>query len=77
MNDILISVIVPIYNGERFLHRAVDSVVCQMDGRIELILVNDGSSDNSGRICDEYAAKNPNIKVIHKETVLITNSESA
>lgn len=66
-NELLISVIVPVYNGEKTVARAIESVLSQMDGRIELILVNDGSKDSSGAICDEYAAKNPNIHVIHKE----------
>lgn len=65
--EILISVIVPVYNAEEFLDRAIQSVLCQMDGSIELILVNDGSTDRSGTICDEYEANNPNIRVIHKE----------
>jgi len=63
----LISVIMPVYNGEKTVARAIESVLCQMDGRIELIVVNDGSMDKSGAICDEYAAKNPHIHVIHKE----------
>ena len=66
-NELLISVIVPVYNAEKYIDRAIKSVLCQMDGRIELILVNDGSVDRSGEICDEYAANNPNIRVIHKE----------
>lgn len=66
-NDILISVIVPVYNSEKFIDRAVQSVLCQMDGSIELILVNDGSTDSSGTICDAYAAENTNIRVFHKE----------
>lgn len=65
-SELMISVIVPVYNGEKFIRRAVDSVLCQMDGRIELILVDDGSKDSSGAICDEYALKNPDIHVIHK-----------
>lgn len=65
--SILISVIVPVYNGEKTLRRAVESVLCQMDGRIELILVDDGSKDESGTICDAYAEKYPDIHVIHKE----------
>lgn len=66
-NEILISVIVPVYNAEKFVDRAIQSVLCQMDGSIELILVNDGSKDNSGAVCDAYAAQNPNVRVIHKE----------
>ena len=65
-SKILISVIVPVYNGEKTLRRAVESVLCQMDGRIELILVDDGSKDESGAICDEYVARCPDIHVIHK-----------
>lgn len=65
--ELLISVIIPIYNSEKFLARAVDSVVRQMDGQIELILVDDGSVDASGTICDQYAAKYTNIQVIHKK----------
>lgn len=64
--EYLISVIVPVYNGEKFIRRSVESVLCQMDGRIELMLVDDGSTDSSGTICDEYAAKYPDVRVIHK-----------
>lgn len=64
--DLIISVIVPVYNGEKFVRRAVESILCQMDGRIELILVDDGSTDASAGICDEYAQKHPQIHVIHK-----------
>lgn len=66
-NEILISVIVPVYNAEQFIDRAIQSVLCQMDGSVELILVNDGSIDRSGAICYAYAAENENIRVIHKE----------
>ena len=66
IKQIIISVIMPVYNGEAFVRRAVDSVLGQMDGRIELILVNDGSTDASGAICDEYADRHSDIHVIHK-----------
>ena len=66
-NELMISLIVPVYNGASFVRRAIDSVIAQMDGQIELILVNDGSTDTSGAICDEYAAQNPFVHVIHKE----------
>lgn len=61
------SVIIPVYNVEKYLHQCVDSVLTQNFNRYEIILVNDGSTDNSGKICDEYAQKYPNIKVIHKQ----------
>lgn len=65
-NKLIISVIIPIYNAEKYIRRSVESVLCQMDGRIELILINDGSTDNTGVICDEYGMKNPLIRVVHK-----------
>lgn len=62
----LISVIVPIYNAENYLHRCLDSILAQTFTDFELILVNDGSTDCSSKICDEYALKDNRIKVIHK-----------
>lgn len=62
-----ISVIVPVYNVEPYLHRCIDSILNQTFTDFELILVNDGSTDNSGKICDEYAKKDNRIKVIHQE----------
>lgn len=61
-----ISVIVPVYNVEAYLHRCVDSIINQTYQNIEIILVNDGSPDKSGKICDEYATKDRRIIVIHK-----------
>ena len=66
MNIPLISVIVPVYNVERFLPGCIESILSQTYTRLEVLLVNDGSTDNSGAICDEYAAKDSRIKVIHK-----------
>ncbi|WP_202922078.1 glycosyltransferase family 2 protein, partial [Campylobacter sp. MIT 19-121] len=63
----LISIIVPIYNVEKYLRECLDSIVNQTYTNLEIILVNDGSTDNCGRICDEYATKDKRIKVIHKE----------
>jgi glycosyltransferase involved in cell wall biosynthesis len=62
----LISVIVPIYRVERYLHRCVDSILAQTYTNLEIILVDDGSPDRSGDICDEYAAKDSRIKVVHQ-----------
>ena len=63
----LISIIVPVYKVEPFLRRCIDSILAQTYTNLEIILVDDGSPDNCGLICDEYAAKDSRIKVIHKE----------
>lgn len=62
-----ISVIVPVYNVENYLARCVDSILAQSYEHLEVILVDDGAKDSSGAICDDYAAKDPRVKVIHKE----------
>ncbi|MBP3818877.1 MAG: glycosyltransferase family 2 protein [Butyrivibrio sp.] len=63
----LISVIIPVYNVEEYLKECIDSVINQTYQRLEIILVDDGSSDASGKICDEYVKEDNRIKVIHKE----------
>lgn len=63
----LISVIVPVYNVDKYLNRCIDSILNQTFKQIEVILVDDGSTDNSPIICDEYSNKYENIKVIHKK----------
>ena len=61
-----LSVIVPVYNVEMYLRRGLDSLIEQKYSDLEIILVDDGSTDNSGKICDEYAKKDKRITVIHK-----------
>lgn len=73
----LISVIVPIYNVEKYLHRCVDSILCQTFTDFELILVDDGSSDHCGEICDEYANKDVRIVVIHKKNGGLSDARNA
>lgn len=68
----LISVIVPVYNVELYLKECIDSIVKQTYKNIEIILVDDGSSDNSGKICDEYAQKYEKIKVVHQSNKGLT-----
>lgn len=62
-----ISVIVPVYKAEKYIRRCVDSILAQTFTDFELLLIDDGSPDNSGAICDEYAAKDSRVKVFHKE----------
>lgn len=62
-----ISMVVAIYNSEKFLPKLIESMIKQTYQNIEIILVDDGSPDNSGLICDEYAEKDSRIKVIHKK----------
>ncbi len=66
-NKPLISIIVPIYNVEKYLCKCVDSILAQTYENIEIILVDDGSPDNCPAMCDEYAKKYDNIKVLHKK----------
>lgn len=66
-NNPQISIIVPIYNVENYLHRCIDSILIQSYTNFELLLINDGSTDKSGQICDEYAKQDERIQVFHKE----------
>ena len=63
----LISIIVPVYKVEAYLDRCVTSLLNQTHTNIEVILVDDGSPDNSGEICDKYAKLDSRVKVVHKE----------
>ncbi len=63
----LISVIVPVYNIETYLLRCLDSIAAQTYKNLEIILVNDGSTDGSGRLCEDFATKDPRVRVFHQE----------
>ena len=63
----LLSVVVPVYNVEKFLKRCVDSIIAQSYRNLEIILVDDGATDSSGAICDEFQTKDARIKVIHQK----------
>ena len=69
-----ISVIIPVYGAESYLHTCVDSVLEQTFKDFEIILVDDGSPDNSGAICDEYSAQYPNITTVHQENAGINKA---
>jgi len=72
----LFSIIVPVYNVEQYINRCVDSILAQTYQNFELILVDDGSPDNSGKICDEYARKDSRIKVIHIPNGGVSNARN-
>src|SRR3989344_4490948 len=63
----MVSVIIPIYNSENYLQKCVESVIKQSYAKIEILLINDGSTDNSGKLCDAYAFQDRRILVIHKK----------
>lgn len=67
MKSPIISVIIPVYNVEAFLHRCVDSVTSQTFHDIEILLIDDGSTDSSGQLCDALALTDSRIHVFHKE----------
>lgn len=77
MENVLISVYVPIYKVERYLEKCIDSIINQTYKNLEIILVDDGSPDNCGAICDRYAAADARIKVIHKENGGISDARNA
>lgn len=62
-----VSIIVPVYNTQRYLRRCIESITAQTLSDFELLLINDGSTDGCGKICDEYAGKDTRIRVFHKE----------
>jgi len=77
MEQDLISVIVPVYKTEKYLHRCVESILMQTYKNLEIILVDDGSPDKCPKICDEYAKKDNRIKVIHKQNGGLASARNA
>ena len=69
MNQGLVSIIVPVYKAEKYIHQCIDSLLAQTYKNIEVILVDDGSPDHCGKICDDYAKKDQRIVVIHKNSM--------
>ncbi len=76
MSD-LVSVIVPVYNAEQYLEACLESIVNQTYKNLDIILVDDGSTDESGRICDEYASQDARIRVFHQENGMNGGSRNA
>ena len=73
----LVSVIVPVYKVEQYLPKCVDSILAQTHKNLEIILVDDGSPDNCGKLCDDYAAKDTRIKVIHQKNAGVAAARNA
>ncbi len=73
----LISIIVPVYNAEPYLQKCIDSIINQSYMNLEIILINDGSTDKSGEFCNEYQKKDTRIKVIHKENSGVSEARNA
>lgn len=73
----LVSVIVPVYNAEKYIDRCVQSILCQTCEDFELILVNDGSKDASGTLCDAFASRDSRIKVIHQDNSGVSSARNA
>ena len=76
-NNPLISIVVPVYNVEKYLKKCIQSIINQTYKNLEIILVDDGSTDNSGKICDEFAQKDNRIKVIHKTNGGLSDARNA
>lgn len=77
MNDYKVTVVVPVYNVEIYLNRCINSIINQTLKEIEIILVDDGSTDQSGKICDDYLEKDKRIKVIHQKNMGLSCARNA
>ena len=72
----MVSCIIPVYNTQKYLHRCIESVLAQTFTDWEMLLIDDGSTDASGSICDEYAVKDKRIRVFHKENGGISSARN-
>lgn len=72
-----ISIIVPVYNAEPYISKCVDSILSQKENNLELFLIDDGSSDHSGEVCDKYAAQDNRVQVIHQKNAGVSAARNA
>ena len=77
MSEPLVSIIVPVYNVEEYLNKCISSIICQTYSKLEIVLVDDGSKDRSGELCDIWAEKDKRIKVIHKANGGLSSARNA
>ena len=75
--DDLVTVIVPVYNVEKCLKRCVDSIISQTHPKLQIILINDGSTDGSGEICDDFAAQDSRVEVLHQVNAGVSAARNA
>lgn len=76
MEDTLLSVIVPVYNGEKYISRCINSIISQTYKNIEILIVNDGSIDNTQYICEDLQRKDPRIKIINLENTGVSEARN-
>lgn len=76
MNTNLVTVIIPVYNTENYLSKCIESVISQTHTNLQILLINDGSTDKSAYICDEYAKKDSRITVIHKSNTGVSDARN-
>lgn len=77
INDLLVSIIVPVYNVEEYLGICLDSLLQQSHRKLEIILIDDGSTDLSGKVCDDFADQDSRIKVIHQKNCGVSTARNA
>lgn len=75
--EIIASIIIPVYNAEKYIHKCMKNVLKQTCENIEIIMIDDGSIDSSGIICDDYAQKDNRVKVIHQDNSGVSNARNA
>ena len=76
MKNELVSVIIPVYNSKTYLRECIESATNQTYSNLEIILLNDGSTDDSGALCDSFAQEDSRIKVIHKENSGVSDTRN-
>lgn len=72
-----ISIIVPVYNAERYLSNTISNILCQEFTDFELLLIDDGSTDSSGQLCDEWSLKDSRIKVLHQKNMGVSEARNS
>ena len=76
MDKYKISIIVPVYNVEKYINKCLDSIINQTYKNLEILLIDDGSTDNSGKICDDYSKKDKRIEVISQQNSGVSSARN-